>query len=134
MAQKLVDKNLKPITTEKVEDPTFTLQGNVKYELELGPERFAYRGQISNENNMQSVMAVKQFMEYIIVEQSKPTTQKKDKLHPERLKDIKTTKKILEHYAELIATALYEIQLEKHNAPDIKIVSNEEFLNKNLKK
>lgn len=132
MAQKLVDKNLKPISTEKPEEVSFTLKGNVNYELTLTPDQFSFRGQLSNENNMCHLMGVGQFLDYLIQEQSKPTLQKKDKMNPKRFQDVKSAKRVISHYSELIATALYEMQMEKLSKPDIKVVSNEEFLKKKL--
>ncbi len=123
-----------PQVEQPKEELAFTKAGVIKYELELQPNQFSYRSQISNDNNLCATMMTLQFIQFLIQEKSKPVLKKEDKPSPKEIQDLKTTERTLQRYSEQIASALYNLQLEEVNKPKLKIVTNEEFLNDKLKK
>ncbi len=104
--------------TPKEEPKIYNLKGAVNYELELHENQFAYRSQVSTENNLANLLAIRELYGSMIKHQESPAVQKPDKISKEEMFLIKSAYRVTALHAERLAAVLYKQALEKNLEPD----------------
>jgi len=104
--------------SEEKEPKAFIMQGNIKYEIELRESDFAYRGQISSENNLANLLAIRELSKGIIDRQANPALPAKEKLSKKEVELIKATHRWTAIASERVASILFSKAVEKNLTPD----------------
>lgn len=116
------------MSEEKKELPGFQLKGNINYEIELFDDKFSFRSQVSNENNLATLLSAKNIFEALMMHQKNPTLAKHQKLKPKEFNEIFIAHKVLDRYAQDLSAAVYQIQLKESEKPKLHIVTDADIL------
>jgi len=109
----------KEVPAEKPKDTlVFNLTGKVEYQLELAPDQFKYRSQVSSENNLANILAIRELTASIVARQKLPTLPKAEKLDKHEMTALKNANWLMSMYAERLAALLYDQAVQKQLQPD----------------
>ena len=107
------------MSEEKQESKIFHLKGKMEYELEIEEHQFRYRGQVSNENNLAHLIAIRELTADFIKRQKNPALEKKQKISKKELEMVIATNRWTSMTSERLASSIYTKAVEKNLTPDL---------------
>ena len=107
-----------PKTEEPKEPRIYHMKGSFGYEIEIEEDQFRYRGQVSSENNLANLIAIRELYSSIIKAQKSPILKKENKISKQEMEMIHTAHRITAMHAERLAASLFKMAIEKDLQPD----------------
>jgi len=104
------------------EKKVFYLKGKMDYEFEIAENQFTYRGQISTENNLVHLIAIRELTENLIKRQKHSDLSKKEKMPKDELMILKSTHRWTKLTSARLAAIIYKNAIDKELAPKIEVV------------
>lgn len=93
---------------EEKKERCFALAGTINYEFDLRPNDFSFRSEVSIENNLATMLAVKNIVDAMILKNKKS----KDRIQKTELEYMKKTSILMGKLSKDIAGHLYQQQLK----------------------
>ena len=93
---------------KKESERCFALAGIINYEFDLRPNDFSFRSEVSIENNLANMLAVKNIVDALILKDKKS----KNKVQKTELEYLKKTSILMGKLSKDIAWHLYQNQLK----------------------